>query len=211
MNRVTPRRVIDAAIVVVVLAGTAMHLVAPINPLQRMLSDSVVAWPGAVLLGTACAALVVVAGVLAAAARRGPRPRLVPALLAVWATALVAIVVFPTNLPGTELTNAAVVHRWGAAIVAVVPPLVGLLMARSRAARTAAWATAGGAALFGAAHGPAVLLGGDVVPYGGLAERALFAMMLVLLALIGRDLSVQRAALPALVPAARPQPVKVGA
>ena len=43
--------------------------------------------------------------------------------------------------------------------------------------------------LFGVAHGPAVLFGADVLPYAGLAERILFALILVVLALIARDLA----------------------
>lgn len=172
-----------------VLAGVAMHLSGTVDPVHHMISDVVAEPAGAMLLALACAGLVAVAGALATvAARHGPRRRLVPALLGVWAAALVTITVFPTNMPGTELTQSAVIHRYGAALTAVVPPVVGLLVARTRQLRNAAWTTAGAAALFAAAHGPAVLLGADVVPYAGLAERLLFALILVLLVLIGRDL-----------------------
>jgi hypothetical protein len=183
----TPLVAIGLAVAVV--AGVSLHLVAGIDPVNQMLSDAVVSVPGAVLLGTACAGLVAVAAALAvAAARHGPRPRLVPALLGVWAAALVAIVVFPTNPPGMPATTAAVIHRYGAAMLAVVPPIVGLLVAQTRRLRVAAWTTAGAAALFGLLHGPAVLLGSDVVPYAGLTERILFGLILVLLALTAGEL-----------------------
>ena len=96
---------------------------------------------------------------------------------------------FPTNLPGTELTDSAIVHRYGAAVVAAVPPVIGLLVARSRRLRTASLITTGGVVLFGLAHGPAVLFGGAVMPYAGLAERILFALILVVLVLSARDLA----------------------
>jgi hypothetical protein len=194
-----------------VLAGIATHLVGGgVDPVRRMLSDSVASTPGAVLLGTACAGLVAVAAALAVSMRRRPRARLVVTLLGVWAAALVAIVVFPTNPPGTELTDAAVAHRYGAALTAVVPPLVGLLVARTRRLRTVSWLTAGAAALFGAAHGPAVLMGADVVPYAGLAERVLFGLIVTLLWLVGREPTP--AALPEAAPGTlEPTPMKVAA
>jgi hypothetical protein len=82
-----------------------------------------------------------------------------------------------------------VLHRYGAAFAAAVPPVLGLLLARSRRLRTASLVTGGGAALYGAAHGPAVLFGADVLPYAGLAERILFALIFVVLALTVRDLA----------------------
>jgi hypothetical protein len=206
----TPRMLARAGIAVAVLAGLATHLAGDgIDPIQRMLSDSAATVPGAVLLGTACAALVVVAGALAATARRGRRGRVVVPLLGVWAAALVAIVVFPTNPPGTELTNAAVVHRYGAALTAVVPPIAGLVVARTRRLRTVSWLTAGAAALFGAAHAPAVLSGADVVPYAGLAERVLFGLILVLLWQTAHDLGAEP--VPAAISRPGPVPLKAAA
>lgn len=183
-------RVIAAGLTTTVSAGVLMHLTGTVDPVHQMISDAAGSGPGTLLLGIACAGLVVVAGALAAAARRGRHRRLVPALLAVWAAALVAITIFPTNLPGTELDTAAIIHRYGAALTATVPPIVGLIVARTRRLRTAAWLAGGAAMLFGALHGPAVLLGGDVVPYAGAAERVLFALILVLLALTGREMAV---------------------
>jgi MFS family permease len=183
----TPLVMIGLAVAVV--AGISLHLVTHIDPVNQMLSDAVVSLPGTILLGVACAGLVVVAGALAVtAARHGPRRKLVPTLLGLWSAALATIVVFPTNLPGMPLTTSAVIHRYGAAMLAVVPPVVGLLVARTRRLRRAAWTTAAAAALFGVLHGPAVLLGRDVVPYAGLTERVLFVLILVLLALTAREL-----------------------
>lgn len=180
-----------AGLTTTVLAGVAMHVTGTVDPVHQMISDAAGSPQGLLLLAIACAGLVAVAGALAATAvRRGPHRRLVPALLAVWAAALAAITIFPTNAPGTELDNAAIIHRYGAALTAAVPPIVGLLVARTRRLRTAAWVTGGAALLFGALHGPAVLLGGDVVPYAGAAERVLFALILVLLAMTGREMAV---------------------
>ena len=204
----TGRTVARVGIAVAVLAGLATHLAGGgVDPIRRMHSDSVASVPGAVLLGTACAALVVVAGALAAMARRGRRARVVVPLLTAWAAALVAIVVFPTNPPGTELTNAAVVHRYGAALTAVVPPIVGLLVARTRRLRTVSWLTAGAAAVFGAAHAPAVLSGADVVPYAGLAERVLFGLILALLWQAAHELDPR----PARATSIEPEPIALKA
>jgi len=182
------------ALVVTVVAGLAMQAFGPVDPLHQMLSDTVASWPGAVLLGLACAALVVLAGCLAVGAgpARSVRGRVLQTLLALWSAGLVAVAVFPTNLPGTELTDSAVLHRYGAAVVAAVPPAVGLLVAISRRLRTASLITAGAAVLYGAAHGPAVLFGADVLPYAGLAERILFGLILVVLALTAGDLKRMR-------------------
>jgi hypothetical protein len=84
----------------------------------------------------------------------------------------------------TEVAETNLVVRAAVA----VPPLLGLLLARSRRLRTASWVTAGSAALYGLAHGPAVLSGADVLPGAGLAERILFGLILLLLTLIGREL-----------------------
>jgi hypothetical protein len=206
----TSRILARAGIVIAVLAGLATHVTGGgVNPLNRMLSDSSASVPGAILLGTACAALVVVAAALVAEARHHRRARFVVPLLVLWAVALVAIVVFPTNLPGTELTDAAIVHRYGAGLTAVVPPIVGLVVARTRRLRTVSWLTAGAAALFGAAHVPAVLLGGDVVPYAGLAERVLFGLVFVMLWRTADDLVPPAAPIPLDVP--DPIPLRVAA
>jgi hypothetical protein len=180
-----------AALAVAVVAGLAMQAFGPIDPVNQMLSDTVASWPGALMLGLACAALVVVAGCLAVGAgpARSAPARVLHALLALWAAGLVAVAAFPTNLPGTELTDSAVVHRYGAGLVVAVPPVIGLLVAAGRRLRTASLITVGGAVLFGVAHGPAVLFGADVLPYAGLAERILFALILVVLALTARDLA----------------------
>jgi hypothetical protein len=179
------------ALVVAVVAGLAMQVVGPVDPVDQMLSDTVSSWPGALLLGLACAALVVVAGCLAVGVgpSRSVRARVLHALLALWVAGLVAVAVFPTNLPGTALTDAAVLHRYGAALTAAIPPVLGLVVATGRRLRATAQITAGAAVLYGAAHGPAVLFGADLLPYAGLAERILFALILVVLALTARDLA----------------------
>jgi hypothetical protein len=191
--RVRPgwHRVSLIAIVTAIVAGLALQPFGDVDPVNEMISDTVGSPVGALLLGLACAALAVTAGALAVGAGRARhlRTRVLHGLLALWSVALLAVAVFPTNLPGTELTDSAVVHRYGAAVVAAVPPVIGLLVARSRRLRTASLITSGGVVLFALAHGPAVLFGSAVLPYAGLAERILFVLILVVLMLTARDLA----------------------
>jgi hypothetical protein len=174
-----------------VVAGLALQPFGSVDPVNEMISDTVGSPVGALLLGLACAALAVTAGCLAVGAGRAGqlRTRVLHGLLGLWSVALLAVALFPTNLPGTELTNSAVVHRYGAAVVAAVPPVIGLLVARTRRLRTASLAAGGMTVLFGVIHGPAVLFGGPVMPYAGLTERLLFALILVVLVLTARDLA----------------------
>ncbi|GAA1023055.1 hypothetical protein Aple_098790 [Acrocarpospora pleiomorpha] len=176
------------SVAVTAAAGVGLHTFGTVDPMHQMLSDTISTTAGAILLGVACAGLVAAAGFLAAAARHTPRPGVVRALLGLWAASLVAVVVFPTNLPGTELTMSGIIHRYGAAVAVAVPPLVALLVARTRRLRTAALVTGGMAAVYGVAHIPAIFAGAEVLPYAGLCERVLLAMVLLVVVLTSSDL-----------------------
>jgi hypothetical protein len=177
-----------AAIAVAVVTGVALHLIGSVDPVHHMLSDTVSSAAGALLFGVACAALVVAAGSLAVGARRHEHARLVRVLLGLWAAGLVALAVFPTNLPGTPATTSAVVHRYGAALAVAVPPLLGVLVAHSRRLRTAALVTGGVAAGYGVAHLPAMVTGVELLPYAGLVERVVLVLMLLVVALTADEL-----------------------
>ena len=172
------------SVAVALAAGIGLHAVGSVDPVNQMLSDTVSSATGALLLGVACAALVGAAGCLAAAARTW----LVRLLLLVWAAGLVALAVFPTNLPGTEVTTGAVVHRYGAALAVAVPPIVGLVVARGRRLRAVSLVAGGAAVLYGAAHAPAMLTGAEVMPYAGLAERVLLGLILGVVVLTSAEL-----------------------
>jgi hypothetical protein len=180
------------AIAVALVAGIALHTFGSVDPVNQMLSDTVSSAPSGFLLGVACAALVVAAGCLTAAVRPHGRARLLRVLLALWAAGLVAVTAFPTNLPGTEVTTSAVVHRYGAALTVAVPPVVGLLVARSRRLWMASLVTAAAAVLYGVAHAPAMLGGAEILPLAGLAERILLGLVLLVVALTSSELRESR-------------------
>lgn len=189
MSTAGPGAGVVASVGVATVAGAALHTLGSVDAMHQMLSDAVSTPAGAVLLAVAAAALVVAAASLAGATRHAPRRALVRTLLAVWAGGLVALVLFPTNLPGSEVTTAAVVHRWGAALAVAVPPLVALLVATSHRLRVAALVTGGAAAVYGLAHLPVVLAGTTPFPYAGLYERVLLVLTLLVVVLTSTDLN----------------------
>ncbi|MDR7281057.1 DUF998 domain-containing protein [Catenuloplanes atrovinosus] len=166
-------------------AGSGLLLHGGVDQVNELVSDAVRSRSGAVLLALAACGLAGAGVWLCAGARRGlPRTRRLVALLAVWVVSLIAVAFFPTNLPGTPLTAAGVVHRYAAAAAVGLPPLVALLVAeksgqRARLLRTVGFATLAACAAFAAVHGPEVLLGSSRPPYAGLAERLLLALVLL--------------------------------
>jgi hypothetical protein len=180
---------VAAAVTVAAAAGVGLHTFGPVDAMHQILSDSVATGAGTVLLATACAALAVAAGLLAVAAGRAGRHGPVPALFGLWAAGLIALAVFPTNLPGTEVTASAVVHRYAAATAVAVPPLVALLLARTRRLRAVAVLTGAAAALHGLMHVPTMIGDGTpTLPFAGLWERFLLALVLLLVLLISVEL-----------------------
>ncbi|WP_045743682.1 DUF998 domain-containing protein [Actinoplanes rectilineatus] len=176
-----------AGLVLSAAAGAGMLVTGGVDPMDQMLSDVVGSPAGAVLLAFSACALAVSAAWIAVGARRSlPRDPRLTGLLTCWGAGLVGVAVFPTNLPGAPVTVDAVVHRGSAAVVAVLPPVIALLVAQSagsRALRAAAFTTMAACAVFGAVNAPAFLGGTGLPPYAGLAERLLLAMVLLVTAL----------------------------
>ncbi|MEV0394248.1 DUF998 domain-containing protein [Polymorphospora rubra] len=185
-----------SAVTVALVAGLALHAVDDVHPLHQMLSETAVSSAGILLLGVAAAALVAVAGCLGVGIRRaGPRRAgLLTVLLVIWAAGLVALAVFPMDLSGEPTTYAGVLHRYGAAVAVAVPPLLGLVLAGAgrddgaRQLRAASVVTGVAGGVFAAAHLPTILLDADSLPYIGLVERLLLALMLVVVIRVARML-----------------------
>ncbi|WP_306211142.1 DUF998 domain-containing protein [Actinoplanes sp. RD1] len=165
----------------------------------EMVSDAVRSLPGAVLLAVSCCCLAAAGASLCLGVRAAlSRTRLLTALLVAWCVALVVVALFPANPPGAPLDHAAMVHRYGAAPVAALPPLFELLVAEVAAPRRGAMlpgpapvrllrgaslAALGACLAFGALNGQAVLAGDDLLPHSGVAERILLALVLVVVGL----------------------------
>jgi hypothetical protein len=170
-------------------AGAGLMLVGDVDPVDEMVSESIRTVPGAVLLALAASGLAAAGAWLLAGARRVLPPAWpLTVLLSVWCVSLVAVVVFPTNLPGTEPGVAAGVHRFGAALMAALPPLFALLIARRAGhgadpARVRGWSALAACVAFAAVNGPAMLLGQGYLPFAGLAERVLLALVFVVVGL----------------------------
>ncbi|MEV0730452.1 DUF998 domain-containing protein [Polymorphospora sp. NPDC050346] len=184
------------AVTVALVAGLALHAVDGVHPLHQMLSETVASPTGVLLLGVAAAALVTVAACLGIGIRRAGLRRSGPLtlLLTLWAAGLVALAVFPMDLSGEPTSYAGLLHRYGAGVAVAVPPLLGLVVAGAgrddgaRQLRAAAVVTAVAGVGFAAAHGPTILLDADSLPYIGLLERILLALVLVVLVRVARVL-----------------------
>lgn len=192
-----------------------------IDPFGQTLSDYVVVPGGYALLGTGAIALAVAGLVVAAGLFRAglPRPGLPAGLMVSWSAALVLVAVFPTNVPGAPPDLSAAVHRYAAAWVSAVLPLIGWLAAR-RARAAAGWAESattlvrwsGAAGLlscaFLVAHLP-VIAGAQPHPLLGGVERVLYAVLGVMLVATARAARLAADHAAALV-AARPVGVGIG-
>lgn len=188
--------------VAVAFASTAvLHIVGAgsVDPVAQTISDYVAIPGGYALLGVAAFTLTAAGAVLAVGVCRVglPRPGTPAALLWSWSVALLLLGVFPTNAPGTPPGLVAAVHRYAGAWAFAVLPVAGMLVAR-RLRDTPGWtrAATGLARLsvttavlsltFLLAHIPLVFGGTSPVPLLGLVERALYAVLLVLLLAIAQ-------------------------
>jgi hypothetical protein len=132
-NLAQPAKVALVSAVAAVPPITMLHLNATgaVDPASWTISDYVVTLPyGIPLYGMTAAALAIGAGVLARGLAQITGTRILRALLAVWAVALLVSAIFPTNLRGTPENFSSNVHLYAGAVVFAVLPAAGVLLAR---------------------------------------------------------------------------------
>ena len=123
---------------------TVLHLSAtgPVEPTTWTISDYVVTLPyGTPLFGMTTGALAIGALALTRGLINISGTRAVRALLSVWAAAMLALSIFPTNMRGTPQDVSSNVHLIAGAVVFAVLPAIGLLVARRQRAITGRSAT----------------------------------------------------------------------
>lgn len=108
-----------------------LHLDAParLSAGTTTLSDYVVLTPGGGLLFALATGALALAALAIARGPAGPVGRV---LLLAWSVALVLVAVFPTNRPGTPADTSSTIHLLAGAVVFGLPPIVGLIVGRSR-------------------------------------------------------------------------------
>src|SRR4051794_37476410 len=112
---------------------TVLHLSAtgPLEPAGWTISDYVVTVPNGIPLYAMTAAAMAVGGVaLARSLRSRTKTGVLRPLLVIWAAAVLATAVFPTNKPGTPENASSVIHLVAGAVVFALLPAAGLLLAR---------------------------------------------------------------------------------
>src|SRR5664279_3867864 len=128
-----PARVAFVAAVAAVPPISVLHLTASaqVDPTSWTISDYVVMLPyGIPLFAMTTGALAIGAGVLVRGLAQLAGTKALRLLLAVWATALVALAVFPTNQRGTAENVSSNIHLVAGALVFAVLPAAGLVLAR---------------------------------------------------------------------------------
>lgn len=166
-----------AGLTVALLAGMAVDLSGSVNPVDDMLSNAVDTPVGAVLLTVACLGLVGAAVALAVPLRRSPGRF---ALVALWIAGLLGVALFPTNMPGEVATGLNEVHRYGAVVTVAAPLLLGLSL-RDRRLRAVSLLTGALSLGYAVTQGPFASVS---LPYEGIAERVVLALLLLVVALI---------------------------
>ncbi|MET0865176.1 MAG: DUF998 domain-containing protein [Nakamurella sp.] len=128
-----PARVAAVAAIAAVPPITLLHLSATggVEPVGWTISDYVVTLPyGVPLYAMTVGALAIGGGVLVRGLAQLAGTRSLRILLAIWAAALLATAVFPTNHRGTPEDISSNVHLIAGAVVFAVLPVAGLLLAR---------------------------------------------------------------------------------
>jgi hypothetical protein len=128
-----PARVAAVAAIAAIAPITVLHLSATggVEPVGWTISDYVVTLPyGIPLYAMTVGALAIGGGVLVRGLAQLTGTRSVRILLAVWASALLATAVFPTNHRGTPEDISSNVHLIAGAVVFTLLPIAGLLLAR---------------------------------------------------------------------------------
>ena len=128
-----PAKVAAVAAVAAIPPITLLHLsaTAGIEPIGWTISDYVVTLPyGIPLYAMTVGALAIGGGVLVRGLNQLAGTRSVRILLAIWAVALLATAVFPTNHRGTSENISSNIHLIAGAVVFAVLPVAGLLLVR---------------------------------------------------------------------------------
>lgn len=112
---------------------TVLHLGAtgPLHPAGWTISDYVVTVPNGIpLYAMTAGALAVGGGALVGSLYSRTATGAVRLLLSIWAAAVLATAIFPTNTPGTPENTSSVIHLVAGAVVFGLLPAVGLLLVR---------------------------------------------------------------------------------
>ncbi len=166
-----------------------------VDPVHATISDAAYQPGGTGWLAASVGGLLLAAGATAVGVRRSPAttrmrgPLL--SLLAVWALSLVAVVAFPTNLPGAAAGLDTRVHQVAAGGVVIAPMLLAVLVVPvrgspgARALRAGITAVGALGVVFAVLHVPVLLATGPVttLPYVGLVERLMLLTVLVVVLL----------------------------
>ncbi|MET0965755.1 MAG: DUF998 domain-containing protein [Nakamurella sp.] len=128
-----PAKVAAVAAIAAIPPITMLHLSATggVEPIGWTISDYVVTLPyGIPLYAMTVGALAIGGGVLVRGLSQLAGTRSVRILLAIWAVALLATAVFPTNHRGTPENISSNIHLIAGAVVFAVLPVAGLLLVR---------------------------------------------------------------------------------
>ncbi len=112
---------------------TMLHLSAtgPLEPAGWTISDYVVTVPNGIpLYAMTAGAMAVGGGALARSLRSRAASGALRLLLIIWAAAVLATAIFPTNMPGTPENTSSVIHLVAGAVVFALLPAAGLLLVR---------------------------------------------------------------------------------
>jgi hypothetical protein len=169
-----------------IIAGLTLGFAGNVDPLRDPVSDYAWHRGSRVLFEVAVLLLLMAAGTLAAAAHLAELPRtpLASTLFALWATGLVVVLLFRSNVSATDPTASGEIHRAGGAVLFASLPLAALALS-TRLRTDPRWlpvtsslrrgATAG--VVTAAAFGAAQLIGW--LPAGLLERCALLAEFVI--------------------------------
>ena len=194
-----PAKVAAVAAIAAVPPITMLHLSATdgVEPIGWTISDYVVTLPyGIPLYAMTVGALAIGGGMLVRGLSQSAGTKSVRILLAIWAVALLATAVFPTNHRGTPENISSNVHLIAGAVVFALLPVAGLLLARwqrSVTGRTLMTTTVSVVSVIGGVLSLALILNRLPGVIGmpqlmlppGILQRSAGALEIVLLAVIG--------------------------
>lgn len=209
-----------AAVSVALVPMGVLHVVGStvVDPVGATISDYVAVPGGYTLLGVSSVALAVAGWLLIGGVRaaRLPHARTATGLLLAWSAALLVVAVFPTNDPGTPVNVSAWVHRLGGAVVFGVLPVILTIVARhardaehwsgaAPALRVWAGTSAACTAVFLVSQVPVGFGLGPALPWIGLFQRLLFALVVASLVVLARAVQSAAGTAPVAVRATGPE------